>query len=382
MERIPPQRQTPYSTPSSSSAGTVLPSLPRSPTSTSTMENGRIYSLDVIQQPIRARMCGFGDKDRRPITPPPCIRLIVKDAVTNKEIDINEIDTSYYVLTVDLWSAEGNREVNLVRHSATSPSISAATSSSYPPPPPTPPSFPYGPPMTQVHVGLTSNYGQNPQPTNAHVQYGYQPQSDPYQQHTPQYSQHPQNPYQQHGVPPPPQHQTQSYYTTNAGTPLSAVTPAHYYQQPSMQSQGPLLSPQQMMPPSSDPRSAPAGMFTRNLIGSLCVSAFKLTDPDGQMGVWFILQDLSVRTEGSFRLKMNFVNVGSPTTPQTLNNGSAPVLASTFSNVFQVFSAKKFPGVIESTALSKCFATQGIKIPIRKDGPRVGGARGGDDDDE
>lgn len=78
---------------------------------------------------------------------------------------------------------------------------------------------------------------------------------------------------------------------------------------------------------------------------------------------------------------MNFVNVGSPTSPQTLNNGSAPVLASTFSNVFQVFSAKKFPGVIESTALSKCFATQGIKIPIRKDGPRVGG-RGGDDDDE
>jgi hypothetical protein len=42
-------------------------------------------------------------------------------------------------------------------------------------------------------------------------------------------------------------------------------------------------------------------------------------------------------------------------------------LAYTFSDKFQVFSAKKFPGVIESTALSKCFAAQGIKIPIRKD---------------
>ena len=83
-------------------------------------------------------------------------------------------------------------------------------------------------------------------------------------------------------------------------------------------------------------------------------------------------------------LKMNFVNVGSSNTPQTLNDSSAPVLASVFSNVFQVFSAKKFPGVIESTALSKCFATQGIKIPIRKDGPRLGGSggRGGDDDDD
>lgn len=106
-------------------------------------------------------------------------------------------------------------------------------------------------------------------------------------------------------------------------------------------------------------------MFTRNLIGSLSASAFKLTDPDNKIGVWFILQDLSVRTEGSFRLKMNFVNVGRG--DGKINTGVAPVLATAYSDVFQVFSAKKFPGVIESTGLSKCFATQGIKIPIRRD---------------
>ena len=78
---------------------------------------------------------------------------------------------------------------------------------------------------------------------------------------------------------------------------------------------------------------------------------------------------------------MNFVNVGQPNSTTALNNGSAPVLASTFSEVFQVYSAKKFPGVIESTALSKCFATQGIKIPIRKDGPR-GNIRDRDDYDQ
>ncbi|MCJ1416660.1 hypothetical protein MMC32_002998 [Xylographa parallela] len=362
----------------------AVPRSPQTPVSTSAMEGGRIYSLDVVQQPIRARMCGFGDKDRRPITPPPCIRLMVRDAATNKPIDISEIDTSYYILTVDLWSAEGTKEVNLVRHSATSPSISAATSSSYPPPPPTPPSFPYGPPMTQVHVGLTSNYGQpsglppQQQAQQPHPQYGYVT-SDPYQQHPSQAYQHP---YQQAPMAPPPQHQqTQSYYTTPSGTP---ITPTNYYQSSNvaLQGQGPLMSPQQLIPPAADPRAAPSGMFTRNLIGSLCVSAFKLTDPDNTMGIWFILQDLSVRTEGSFRLKMNFVNVGSPTSPQNLNNGSAPVLASTFSNIFQVFSAKRFPGVIESTGLSKCFATQGIKIPIRKDGPRAGGRNTGDDDED
>ena len=45
----------------------------------------------------------------------------------------------------------------------------------------------------------------------------------------------------------------------------------------------------------------PGGMFTRNLIGSLAASAFRLSDPDDKIGIWFVLQDLSVRTEGLFR---------------------------------------------------------------------------------
>lgn len=61
---------------------------------------------------------------------------------------------------------------------------------------------------------------------------------------------------------------------------------------------------------------------------------------------------------------MNFIDVGQGS---MLNKGRAPVLAWTFSDKFQVYSAKKFPGVIESTPLSKAFAAQGIKIPIRKD---------------
>lgn len=59
------------------------------------------------------------------------------------------------------------------------------------------------------------------------------------------------------------------------------------------------------MPPamaaSPQGSSGPGGMFTRNLIGSLSASAFRLTDPANKIGVWFILQDLSVRTEGHFR---------------------------------------------------------------------------------
>lgn len=77
------------------------------------------------------------------------------------------------------------------------------------------------------------------------------------------------------------------------------------------------------------------------------------------------------------RLRMNFIDVGNPQSGG-LNKQRAPVLAYVFSDKFQVHSAKKFPGVVESTPLSKCFAQQGIKIPIRKDAK---GEKEDDDDD-
>jgi hypothetical protein len=43
------------------------------------------------------------------------------------------------------------------------------------------------------------------------------------------------------------------------------------------------------------------------------------------------------------------------------------------SNSFTVFSAKKFPGMIESTELSKAFAAQGIRIPVRHAGENANG---------
>lgn len=45
----------------------------------------------------------------------------------------------------------------------------------------------------------------------------------------------------------------------------------------------------------------PTGMFTRNLIGALSASAFRLHDQDEKFGIYFILQDLSIRTDGIFR---------------------------------------------------------------------------------
>lgn len=40
-------------------------------------------------------------------------------------------------------------------------------------------------------------------------------------------------------------------------------------------------------------------------------------------------------------------------------------MTTALSDQFLVYSAKKFPGMIESTELSRKFASQGIRIPVR-----------------
>ncbi|KAF1929594.1 uncharacterized protein M421DRAFT_419383 [Didymella exigua CBS 183.55] len=272
---------------------------------------GKSYRLRVEQQPIRARMCGFGDKDRRPITPPPCIRLTMCDGVTGQEIDAGNINAAYFVLIVDLWHEDISRGAcNLVRHPTAQPSVSISSSvtTSFPPAPERP--------MFMPNMAPVNQYGQP------------MPPSYPYGQ--PQY----------YGV------QTSPGYAAPYGTAYnSAVMPAQNSSQ----------------------------NHTRNLIGMTSSNACPLNDPEGKPGQWFVLQDLSVRTEGTFRLKFMIFNIGAgENASRVMTHGEkTPMLASCFSDPFTVYSAKKFPGVIESTALSKCFAQQGIKIPIRKDGPRT-----------
>ncbi|KAH6674065.1 velvet factor-domain-containing protein [Plectosphaerella plurivora] len=309
---------------------------------------GRVYKLDVVQQPQRARMCGFGDKDRRPITPPPCVRIIVTDPTTGKEIDVNLIDHGMFVLNVDLWSEDGQREVNLVRHTNSAPSISSTTPCSY--------------------TGIADNPYHPILPSNT-------------SHREPQYA-----PAAGMGYP---SHQSQPGYSPAYGGPAPGYAVPQQYGAPGGYPPSPAYPGYNGLAPADYPRqnyvaggfssrgsgagNTPSGMFTRNLIGSLAASAFRLQDPSERIGVWFILQDLSIRTEGSFRLRFSFVNVGPNVGPTgaPLNGGKpgkAPILASCFSAPFTVYSAKKFPGVCDSTPLSKCFAAQGIKIPIRKEG--------------
>ncbi|KAJ1783729.1 hypothetical protein LPJ59_006512, partial [Coemansia sp. RSA 2399] len=93
----------------------------------------------------------------------------------------------------------------------------------------------------------------------------------------------------------------------------------------------------------------------RNLIGSSVATGAKLLGMDGSLGIFFVFPDLSIRKDGEYRFR--FSEMGE------LMRTSAPIKARAFSEPFKVYSAKQFPGMIESTQLSKHFAKQGVKIP-------------------
>ncbi|KAJ2766612.1 hypothetical protein IWQ57_004290, partial [Coemansia nantahalensis] len=102
-----------------------------------------------------------------------------------------------------------------------------------------------------------------------------------------------------------------------------------------------------------------------NLIGTTVAQGAKLQGLDGQPGVFFVFPDLSIRKDGTYRLQFSFFNLEGE--DDNLLTDKTDIPAKAFTDVFRVYSAKQFPGMMESTPLSKHFARQGVKIPVRKE---------------
>ncbi|KAJ2768058.1 hypothetical protein IWQ56_003087 [Coemansia nantahalensis] len=211
------------------------------------------YVVEMAQHPVRARMCGFGEKDRRPLDPPPVVRLRVRDDA-GEFMHCEDVDIWRFVVSATLWApnTEGDRSIVI-----------------------NPNTLPSSVPVYQVPG--TSAPG-----------------------------------------------------TAAASTASSSIMPL------------------------SEP------VKVRNLVGTTVSNAYLLKDHNDRLNIFFIFHDLSVRTEGRFRLKFQFTIIPSEEEPRALVQSVA------WSNVFEVYSAKTFPGMTDSTELSKAFATQGIKITIRK----------------
>ncbi|KAH7061122.1 velvet factor-domain-containing protein [Macrophomina phaseolina] len=104
----PPPPPPPAAAPAPSSVGpSIVPSVPfRGPQQDKTQYE---YKLIVRQQPVAARACGFGERDRRVIDPPPIIQLTVTDPKTGQS-DPDELRYSLNVVHCTLWNADGTNE--------------------------------------------------------------------------------------------------------------------------------------------------------------------------------------------------------------------------------------------------------------------------------
>ncbi|SPO24944.1 related to velvet A protein [Ustilago trichophora] len=96
---------------------------------------------------------------------------------------------------------------------------------------------------------------------------------------------------------------------------------------------------------------------TRYTSGSCVSCLYHLKDIDGTHQGFFVFPDLSIRVEGRYRLKLCLF--------ETIGH-SVHHCKSIYSDPFHVYTAKRFPGMEESTKLSKSFAEQGLKVRVRK----------------
>lgn len=143
--------------------------------------------------------------------------------------------------------------------------------------------------------------------------------------------------------------------------------------------------------------SAPAASQVPVLTG-MPVSGMAYLDRPCEAG-YFIFPDLSVRHEGKYRLSFNLyeetkrqdkdadkepAHESKPAVPEGQHDPAFVWRMELKSDVFDVFSAKKFPGLAESTHLSRMVAEQGCRVRIRRDVRmrRRGDGKSGDFDEE
>ncbi|KAL9087613.1 MAG: hypothetical protein Q9165_006537 [Trypethelium subeluteriae] len=71
------------------------------------------YHLQIRQQPVAARACGYGERDRRVIDPPPILELRVTDSSSGR-LDWEEMKYNLNVLHCTLWNEAGDAETPVV----------------------------------------------------------------------------------------------------------------------------------------------------------------------------------------------------------------------------------------------------------------------------
>lgn len=102
------------------------------------------------------------------------------------------------------------------------------------------------------------------------------------------------------------------------------------------------------------------GPVSNALLGTIVSSLYSLKDTDNSVGGFFVFGDLSVKCEGTYRLEFTLFELKMP-------DKWCWFLSSVRSEPFTVYAQKYFPGMAESTFLTRSFSDQGVRLRLRKD---------------
>ncbi|GAW21781.1 hypothetical protein ANO14919_113060 [Xylariales sp. No.14919] len=70
------------------------------------------YRISIRQQPVAARSCGYGERDRRVIDPPPIIQMSIEDPTASEEDIRNRLTHSYSIMHCTIWNEAGDQDLS------------------------------------------------------------------------------------------------------------------------------------------------------------------------------------------------------------------------------------------------------------------------------
>ncbi|CAN8097889.1 unnamed protein product [Discula destructiva] len=97
-----------------------------------------------------------------------------------------------------------------------------------------------------------------------------------------------------------------------------------------------------------------------SLTGNTCTSGHVVKDDRGVHNMMFCLSDISVKKEGSYRLKFCLFKLNTTT-------GDVENLTSICSQPFTTSSGRHFPGMSESTSMTRLLVDAGVRLRLRKE---------------
>jgi hypothetical protein len=102
-----------------------------------------------------------------------------------------------------------------------------------------------------------------------------------------------------------------------------------------------------------------------------------VNDEKGRPGIFFVFPDLSCRTIGPYRMRFRLMRVE----PRDMEPGTIfPCVANCITDVFNVYTAKDFPGMMASSVLLKALRTQGVIVGVKKGSENSSKGRRGKED--